>query len=107
MESKKFKETVKTAIDKLENQGERCVDIEGQCLYFNPSSNHYCIVGHMMPVNVAKRSPNKQVQNLDWAEENFSEDQICDLIDLQKMHDRGIEEFPEKIKQMRELEAGL
>lgn len=106
MENKEFKNLVSQAIDKLEKQGERCVNEYGDCKYFNEKGQS-CIVGHMMPEDVEDIEVNSDltVEALEWAQELFSDKQIGVLMDLQYEHDRTA--FSRAINNMRRIESGL
>lgn len=105
MINKEFKNLVSQAIDKLEKQGERCVDYYGDCQYFNEKGQS-CIVGHMMPEDVKRNTCYyENVEDLEWAQELFSDKQIGVLMDLQHEHDRTI--FKRAINNMRRIESGL
>ena len=104
MINKEFKNLVSQAIDKLEKQGEKCVDHYGGCQYFNEKGQS-CIVGHMMPEDVKLNTFDGDVEDLEWAQELFSDKQIGVLMDLQYEHDRT--PFKRAIKNMRIIESGL
>lgn len=104
MINKEFKNLVSQAIDKLEKQGERCVNHYGDCKYFNEKGQS-CIVGHMMPEDVKRNTFDVDVEELEWAQELFSDKQIGVLMDLQYEHDRTV--FSRAIDNMRRIESGL
>lgn len=114
MNQQEFYDLVKQAIDKLEAQGVPAKeDNSPRCWYHivKDGVELRCIVGHMMPLEVAEDSDGGVfvIEGTDYTHEwvsQFTQEQLRVLNDLQVLHDDvAPENFALAIQEMREILA--
>lgn len=112
MKQEQFKEMCINAIDKLEEQGVRSIEL-GICSYL--SDKGCCIIGHMMPDDETRREADMGSisgifhlfeSNFPWAQQ-FTKKQIKVLSQLQYQHDDPTSPLDFSIRNMRAIVGEL